>query len=44
MGAELRAEFRHVVGEERGFVAGAGDGDVAEAAVEQVRVHAGTDG
>ena len=35
------AEFRHVVGEERSLVAGAGDGDVAEAGVEQVRVDAG---
>ena len=31
-------EFCQVVGEERGLVAGAGDGDVAEAGVEQVRV------
>ena len=41
IGSELRAEFCHVVGEERGLVAGAGDGDVAEAGVEQVRVDAG---
>jgi len=36
----LGAEFCDVVGEERGLVAGAGDGDVAEAGVEQVRVDA----
>jgi len=41
IGSELRAEFRHVVGEERGFVASARDGDVAEAGVEQVRVDTG---
>ena len=35
-------ELVHVVGEERGFMAGAGDGDVAETGVEQVRVDAGT--
>ena len=39
--SELWAKFCHVVGEERGLVAGAGDGDVAEAGVEQVRVDAG---
>ena len=31
-------KFCQVVGEERGLVAGAGDGNVAEAGVEQVRV------
>src|ERR1700683_225279 len=41
IGSELGAEFCHVVGEERGLVAGAGDGDVGEARVEQVRVDAG---
>ena len=41
IGAELRAEFGYVVGKERGFVAGAGDGNVAETGVEQVRVDAG---
>ena len=41
IGSELRTQFRHVVGEERGLVAGAGDGDVAEAGVEQIRVDAG---
>ena len=41
IGSELGAEFCHVVGEERGLVAGAGDGDVAEAGVEQVWVDAG---
>ena len=40
IGSELGAEFCHVVGEERGFMAGAGDGDVGEAGVEQVRVDA----
>ena len=38
IGSELGPEFCHVVGEERGLVAGAGDGNVAEAGVEQVRV------
>jgi hypothetical protein len=41
IGSELGPEFCHVVGEERGLVAGAGDGDVAEARVEQVRVDTG---
>jgi len=41
IGAELWAELGEVVGKERGLVAGAGDGDVAEAGVEQVRVDAG---
>jgi len=41
IGSELWAEFYHVVGEERGLVAGAGDGDVGEAGVEQIRVDAG---
>jgi hypothetical protein len=41
MRTELRGEFRHVVGEERRLVAGARDGDVGEAGVEQVRVDAG---
>jgi hypothetical protein len=31
-------KFCQVVGEERGLMAGAGDGNVAEAGVEQVRV------
>jgi hypothetical protein len=39
--AELWAELAHVVGKERGLVAGAGDGDVAKTGVEQVRVDAG---
>ena len=34
IGSELGAESCHVVGEERGLVAGAGDGDVAEPGVE----------
>ncbi len=37
----MGGKFCHVVGEERGLVAGAGEGDVAEAGVEQVRVDAG---
>ena len=41
IGSKLGAEFCHVVGEERGLVAGAGDGDVGEAGVEQVWVDAG---
>ena len=41
IGAELRVELGHIVGEEGGLVAGAVDGDVAEAGVEQVRVDAG---
>ena len=36
IGSELRTEFCHIVGEECGLVAGAGDGDVGEAGVEQV--------
>ena len=34
------AEFGHVVGEERGFMAGAGNRDVARAGVELVQVDA----
>ncbi len=41
IGSELGAKLRLVVGEERGLVAGAGDGDVGEAGVEQVWVDAG---
>jgi len=41
VGSELRGEFCHVVGEERGLMAGAGDGDIAEAGVEEVWVDAG---
>jgi hypothetical protein len=37
----LGPEFCQVVGEERGLVASAGDRDVAETGVEQVRVDAG---
>jgi hypothetical protein len=37
----VRAEFGHVICEDRGIVAGAGDGDVAEEGVEQVGVDAG---
>ena len=40
IGSELRAEFCHVVGEERGLVAGAGDRNVGKAGVEQVWVDA----
>jgi hypothetical protein len=36
--SEFGAEFCHVVGEERGLVAGAGDGNIAESRVEQIRV------
>ena len=41
IGVELRAELVYVIGEKRGLMAGAGDGDVAKAGVEQVRVDAG---
>lgn len=41
IGSELGGEFFHVVSEERGLVAGAGEGDVGEAGVEQVGVDAG---
>ena len=41
IGSELGAKFCHVVGEEHGVVAGAGDGDIGEAGVQQVRVDAG---
>ena len=34
-------EFCQVVSEDRGLVAGAGDGDIAEAGIEQVRVDTG---
>jgi hypothetical protein len=37
----LRAEFCHVVGEECDLVTGAGDGDIGETRVEQVRVDTG---
>jgi len=37
----LGAKLCHVVSEERGLVAGARNGDVGEAGVEQVRVDAG---
>src|SRR5437879_4211267 len=39
--AELRSKFCHIVSEECGLVAGAGDGDVGEAGVEQVWMDAG---
>src|SRR5208282_3709897 len=41
IGSELRAQLCRVVGEERGLAAGAGDGNVGEAGVEQVWVDAG---
>jgi len=41
LGSELGTEFCNVVGKEGGLVAGAGDRDVTEAGVEQVRVDAG---
>ena len=40
IGFEMRAELRHVVGEEGGLVAGARDRDITEAGVEQVRMDA----
>ena len=40
IGSELRGEFFYVVGEECGLVAGAGDGDIREARVEQIWVNA----
>jgi hypothetical protein len=41
IGCELRAEFCHVVGEERGLVARVGDGDIGEAGIEQIWVDTG---
>ena len=41
IGAELRAEFVQVVGKQGRIMAGAGDADVPEAGVKQVRVDAG---
>jgi hypothetical protein len=40
LGSELKPQLCHVVSEERGLVAGAGDGDVPEAGVEEIRVDA----
>lgn len=40
-GAELRAELVPVISEDRRLVAGAGDGKVAKAGVEQIRVDSG---
>ena len=40
IGSQLGPELCNVIGEERGLVAGPGDGDVGEAAVEQVWVDA----
>jgi hypothetical protein len=40
IGAELGAELVDVVGKEGSFKAGAGDGDVTKAGVEQVRMDA----
>jgi hypothetical protein len=37
----MRGEFCQVVGKECCLVAGAGDGDVAEAGVQQIRMDAG---
>ena len=37
----MGTEFRHVVGKQYGIVAGARDGNVGKARVEQVRVNAG---
>ena len=39
--AELRIELSHVVGIKGGLVAGAGNRDVSEAGIEEVRVDAG---
>ena len=41
VGSQLRSEFCHVVGGERGVVAGAGDRDIAKTRVEQVWVDTG---
>jgi hypothetical protein len=41
IGSQLGPELCNVVGEERGLVAGPGDGDVGEAGVEEVGVDAG---
>ncbi len=41
VGSELGSELGHVVGVKCGLVAGAGNGDVAEAGIEQVGVDAG---
>ena len=41
LGTEVLAEPVHIVGEDGGFVAGAGDGDIAEAGAEQVGMDAG---
>jgi hypothetical protein len=38
LSSKLRGQPVQVVGEEGGFVAGAGDGDAAELRVEQVRM------
>ncbi len=37
----MRSEFGEIIGKDSGFLAGAGDGDVAEARIEQVRMDAG---
>jgi hypothetical protein len=41
LGSKLRSKFCHVVGEERRFVAGTGEGDVAETGVKKIRMDAG---
>ena len=41
IGAELRIQFIHIVSKDRGIVARAGNRDVAETGIEQVRVNAG---
>src|SRR5208283_4568155 len=41
IGSELGGKFFHVVGEEGGLVAGAGEGDVGETVVKKCRVGAG---
>ena len=40
-GAKLPCQLRSVIGEHRCFVAGAGDGDIRETGVEQVRMDSG---
>lgn len=41
IGAELCAELGHVIGKSGRFVAGAGNGDIAESQIERVRVDSG---
>jgi hypothetical protein len=41
IGSELGTQFCQVVSKERGFVAGAGDGDVAKTGIEHIWADAG---